>query len=167
MPVTVDVFDDRPLPRPEVLSAIIEAGATGTAVTLAAEPAMLSNIAFGNSSANTNLAAQNAVANQQALNEVGVSALGKAVAMIVQSGPLNTASVTELMTGDTVAEEIADLKAALTGLNPAIPNTNLFPIPLPPAPQTIYANAPLYLVYDNDHGAENLHWLVRDDPSGQ
>jgi hypothetical protein len=66
-----------------------------------------------------------------------------------------------------VAEEIADLKAALVGLNPPTPNSNAFPIPLPPAPQTIYANAPLYLVYDNDDGAENLHWRVQNDPSGQ
>ena len=167
MPVSVDVFEDVPFPVPASSNGIIEAGATGSAVSSGGEPAMLSNIAYGNSTANTNLSAQNAAANQQALNEVGVSALGKAVAMVIQASPLNAASANGLLSGDSVAEEVADLKAAIIGLNPTVPISRLFPIPLPPAPETIYANAPLYLVYDNDDGPENLHWRVQNDPSGQ
>jgi Killing trait len=83
------------------------------------QPAMLSNLAFSNLVNNVNLAQQNAVANQQAMNQLGVSVLGKAVNLITTLGPLEAASATHVLTGNTVAQDIADLKAAVQAFSPA------------------------------------------------
>ena len=97
----------------------VEAVAIGNLKSISEQPAMLSNLAYSNTVANTNLAAQNAVANQQALNELGVSVLGKTVNVVSNLGPLESKSAQEILTGNTVAEMIAELKAATANLNRA------------------------------------------------
>ncbi|MFK2892809.1 hypothetical protein ISS98_16825 [Dyella flagellata] len=47
---------------------------------------MLSNLAFSNLVANTNLSQQNAVANQQAMNEFGITVVAGAVDLIGNVG---------------------------------------------------------------------------------
>lgn len=64
-----------------------------------------------------NLAMQNAVANQQALNQLGMAILGKAVNVVSNLGPLEAKSAEEVLSGNTMAETIADLKAATANLN--------------------------------------------------
>ena len=77
------------------------------------QPAILSNLALANVIANVNLSQQNAIANQQALNELGISIVGKTVNLITNLGPLEAKSAEELLTGNSLAETIADLKATL------------------------------------------------------
>ncbi len=96
---------------------VVEAVAIGNLKAISEQPAMLSNLAYSNTVANTNLSAQNAVANQQALNELGVSILGKTVNVVSNLGPLEAKSAQEILTGNTMGELIADLKAATANLN--------------------------------------------------
>jgi 5-enolpyruvylshikimate-3-phosphate synthase len=101
---------------PSLNPLVVEAVAIGNLKSISEQPAMLSNLAYSNMVANTNLSAQNAVANQQALNELGVSILGKTVNVISNLGPLESKSASEIRTGNTVAEELIDLKAAVSSL---------------------------------------------------
>jgi 5-enolpyruvylshikimate-3-phosphate synthase len=96
---------------------VVEAVAIGNLKSISEQPAMLSNLAYSNTVMNTNLAAQNAVSNQQALNELGVSILGKTVNVVSNLGPLEAKSAQEILTGNTMGELIADLKAATANLN--------------------------------------------------
>jgi len=92
---------------------VIEAVAIGNLKSISEQPAMLSNLAYSNTVVNTNLSMQNAVANQQAVNELGVAIVGKVVNMLTTLGPLESKSASEILTGNAVAEELLDLKASV------------------------------------------------------
>ncbi|MCH6257817.1 RebB family R body protein [Puniceicoccaceae bacterium K14] len=77
------------------------------------QPAMLSNLAYSNTVSNTNLSHQNAVSNQQAMNELGISVVGKTVNKVADLGPLEARSAVDVLTNDEVAQTISDLKASL------------------------------------------------------
>ena len=77
------------------------------------QPAMLSNLAYSNTVANTNLSHQNAVSNQQAMNELGISIVGKTVNKVSDLGPLEARSAVDVLTDNALAEVIADLKGTL------------------------------------------------------
>jgi hypothetical protein len=100
-------------------AGVVEAVAIGNLKSISEQPAMLSNLAFSNTITNTNLSAQNAVANQQAINELGVSILGKTVNVVSNIGPLESKSAQEILTGNTMGELISNLKAATENLNAA------------------------------------------------
>ena len=84
--------------------------------SVAEQPAMLSNMMFGNLISNINLTQQNAASNQQAMNEVGRAVTGKVVNTILNLGPLEAMSALQILTGQMVAEELIDIKGAVTGL---------------------------------------------------
>ena len=96
---------------------VIEAVAIGNLKCISEQPAMLSNLAYSNTVANTNLSMQNAVANQQAMNELGVSVVGKAVNTVSNLGPLEARSAVDILTNNEVAQAIVDLKAAVTAFS--------------------------------------------------
>lgn len=77
------------------------------------QPAMLSNLAYSNTIANTNLSQQNAVANQQAMNELGISIVGKTVNKVSDLGPLEARSAVDVLTNNEVAQTLMDIKGAL------------------------------------------------------
>ena len=93
----------------EVISAV----AIGNLKSISEQPAMLSNLAFMNTAANTNLSQQNAVANQQAMNELGISIVAKASNTVSNLGPLEARSAVDILTNDELAQTIADLKATI------------------------------------------------------
>jgi hypothetical protein len=93
--------------------SIIQSIAIGNAKSIGEQPAMLSNLAYSNVVANTNLSQQNAVANQQAMNELGISIVGKTVNSLTNLGPLEARSAVDVLTGNSLAETIADLKATI------------------------------------------------------
>jgi hypothetical protein len=98
---------------------IRESIAVGNVKSVAEQPAMLSNLAYANLVSNINLAQQNAVSNQQAMNQLAIAVTGKIVNMLANLSPLEAASATELFTGDDLASQIADLKAAEQSPAPA------------------------------------------------
>ena len=97
---------------------ISESIAISNVKSVAEQPAMLSNLAFSNLVNNVNLSQQNAVSNQQAMNQLLITVTGKIVNMLANLSPLEAASVTELFTGDDAARELADLKAAESSATP-------------------------------------------------
>lgn len=102
---------------------IVESIAIGNAKAIGEQPAMLSNLAYANTVANTNLSQQNAVANQQAMNELGIAVTGKAVNIVANLGPLEARSATEILTNNELAQTIADLKATLSSFGNAADGT--------------------------------------------
>lgn len=75
--------------------------------------AVLSNLALSNLIVNMNLLQQNAISIQQAMNQVTMAVAAKAVNAIIMLSPVEAASIVKLNTGNDVAEQIADLKAAV------------------------------------------------------
>jgi hypothetical protein len=59
--------------------------AIGNLKSIAQSPAALSNLALANLINNVNLSQQNAVANQQAMNQLGIAITGKAVDVVSDS----------------------------------------------------------------------------------
>lgn len=93
---------------------ILESVAISGVTSIAGQPAMLSNLAFSNTLSNVNLSQENSVANQQALNEVGICVTGKQVQLLSSLDPLQSKSALEILTGNAMAEMISALKAATT-----------------------------------------------------
>lgn len=99
-------------------SDIVQSVAIGNLKAIAEQPAMISNLAYGNTVANTNLSQQNAVANQQAMNELGVAITGRTVARVGNLGPLEARSAVDVLTNDELAQTLADLKSTLQAFTP-------------------------------------------------
>ena len=95
---------------------IRESIAIANVKTVAEQPAILSNLSFANLLANVNLSQQNAVANQQAMNQVALTVTGKAVNRIADLSPMEAVAVVKLDTGNDLAQQISDLKAATAKL---------------------------------------------------
>ncbi|NQZ57605.1 MAG: RebB family R body protein [Lentisphaeraceae bacterium] len=64
---------------PALPDDIVSGVAIANLKSISEQPAMLSNLAYSNIVSTINLSHQNAVSNQQSLNELGVTVLGKAV----------------------------------------------------------------------------------------
>lgn len=92
---------------------IVQSIAISNAKSVAEQPAILANLALANLIANTNLAQQNAVSNQQAMNELGIAVVGKTVNSISNLSPLEARSAVDVLTNNELAQSIADLKATL------------------------------------------------------
>ena len=101
---------------PILPDGVVEAVAIGNLKSISEQPAMLSNLAYSNTVVNTNLSMQNAVSNQQSLNELGIAVLGKTVNLVTNLQPSEARAIVEVLTGDEVAQEISDLKAAVAPL---------------------------------------------------
>lgn len=97
--------------------------------SVAGQPSMLSNLAFSNALDNINNSQQNTVANQQSLNQIGLSVLGKAANLISNLTPMEAVAVIKLDTGNDIAEQISDLKAATSSLTASSSNIRHVNIP--------------------------------------
>lgn len=94
-------------------SDIVQSVAIGNLKAIAEQPAMISNLTYGNTVANNNLSQQNAVANQQAMNELGVAITGRTAARIGNLGPLEARSAVDVLTNNELAQTLADLKSTV------------------------------------------------------
>jgi|GEM_PF-2163447 len=86
--------------------------------SVAGQPASLANLTYANTIANVNLSQQNTLANQQAINQVGLATLAKAVDLVADLSPMEAVATVKLDTGNDIAEQLADLKAVLNGFSP-------------------------------------------------
>ena len=91
-------------------SDIVQSVAIGNLKAISEQPAMLSNLAYSNTVATTNLSQQNAVANQQSMNELGVAVTGSTVSKVQNLGPLEARSAVDILTNDELAQTIADFQ---------------------------------------------------------
>ncbi|UPG95834.1 RebB family R body protein [Luteibacter aegosomatissinici] len=92
---------------------IVTAVATGNLKAIAEQPALLSNLAYSNVVSTNNLGRQNAVANQQAGNEITLPLVAKAVSTVSDPGPLAARSAVDVLTNNELADSIADLKSVI------------------------------------------------------
>jgi hypothetical protein len=92
---------------------IRESIAIANVKSVAEQPSMLSNLAYANLIQNDNLSQQNAVSNQQAMNQLQTTVTGKAVNLISNLTPMEAVAVDKIDTGNDIAEQISDLKAAI------------------------------------------------------
>lgn len=95
----------------EVISSV----AIGNLKAISEQPAMLSNLVYSNVVSTNNLGQQNAVANQQAINELGISVVAKGSNTVSNLDPLTARSSVDIMTNNEMAQTIADLKSVLQG----------------------------------------------------
>ncbi len=117
-----------PLPLSSALpDDIREAIAIGNVKSVAEQSSMLSNLAYANLISNTNLAQQNAVSNQQGLNQLGVTVTGKSVNLVANLSPMEAVAAVKLDTGNDVAEQLADIKGTVQAFSTT-------PVTPPPAP---------------------------------
>ena len=99
-----------PQSPPDGLVETISVVAIGNLKAIGEQPAMLSNLAYSNTVATTNLSQQNAVANQQAMNELGVAVVGKTVDVLSKLEPRATG---ESADARALADQIAELRAVI------------------------------------------------------
>lgn len=92
---------------------VTSAVAVGNLKAISEQPAMLSNLAYANVVSTNNLGQQNAVANQQAIGELGIQLVAKATNTIGTIGPMEARSAVDVLTNNELAQSIADLKAAV------------------------------------------------------
>ena len=92
---------------------IRESIAIGNVKSVAEQSSMLSNLAYANLISNVNLSQQNAVSNQQAMNQLGLTVTGKIVNLVANLSPMEAVAVVKMDTGNDIAEQMADLSASL------------------------------------------------------
>ncbi|MCM8528976.1 MAG: hypothetical protein NE327_20805 [Lentisphaeraceae bacterium] len=78
---------------------------------------MISDLAMSNAISNMNASQQNALSNQQNLNQVNMSVTAKSSGAISRLSPLEARSSVDVLTNNELAQAIADLKASIKGLS--------------------------------------------------
>lgn len=92
---------------------IRESVAVANFKNIAEQAAMLSNLAFSNLINNTNLSQQNAVSNQQSMNQLNLTLTSKAINRISNLSPTEANATAKLTTGNDLASQLAELVATL------------------------------------------------------
>lgn len=77
--------------------------------SVAEQPALLSNLAFGNLVANVNLSQQNAVAHQQAMTQLMASVVSKAVNQISNLSPQESLAINKLNYANDLGKALAEM----------------------------------------------------------
>ncbi|HEV2913202.1 MAG TPA: RebB family R body protein [Pyrinomonadaceae bacterium] len=98
---------------------IRESIAIGNVKSVAEQPSMLSNLAYANLISNVNLSQQNAVSNQQAMNQLGITVTGKVVNLVANLSPMEAVAVVKMDTGNDIAEQLSDIKGTLAAFTPS------------------------------------------------
>ena len=92
---------------------IRESIAIGNVKSVAEQSSMLSNLAYANLISNVNLSQQNAVSNQQAMNQLGLTVTGKVVNLVANLSPMEAVAVVKMDTGNDIAQQLSDIKGTL------------------------------------------------------
>jgi hypothetical protein len=151
--------------NPDDNNAIIESVADSS-IAVAAQPSAISNLQFSNVVSGQDIRAKNAILNQQMIGQLSISIAGKTIQKIQADDPLLMKSAQEVLTGNTLSEPIASVKAPIVGppLPPdVVPIKTVMPNPIP-AGVDVYVEIPLYLAYDNEDGTENFTYTIKDVP---
>lgn len=99
------------MPESALPSDIREAVAIGNVKSIADQPSLLANMTYSNTATNVNLSQQNAVTQQQSMNQLTTAVAGKMVNLISNISPMEAVAVLKLTSGNELAGDIADLKA--------------------------------------------------------
>jgi len=98
------------MPLPE---EVIQSVSSTNFKSLGDGPSFYHNLAMSNAVNQQNLAAQNSIAQQQALGTVLTAAVGKIVKALTEADAEEAVSLNKLMSGDDVAQKISSLIGAL------------------------------------------------------
>jgi hypothetical protein len=98
--------------NPQAVDAITIGNVKTIAETLAAANANLGQMAAHS----LGLAMQNSVAQQQALNQISNAVVTQAVNMLLNLDPLEAVGAAKVLTGNDVAQQIAQLAAAVSSV---------------------------------------------------
>jgi len=99
------------MPESALPNDIREAVAIGNVKSIADQPSLLANMTYSNTASNVNLSQQNAVTQQQSMNQLTTAVAGKMVNLISNISPMEAVAVLKLTSGNELAGDIADLKA--------------------------------------------------------
>lgn len=103
-------------------SDLIEAIASSTAISVGEQPAILANLALANQIANTNLAQQNAISNQQAMFQLELTIVSKCVELIANISPASATATQQLAAFQKVMEMFSQLsKSSINGPSTVTP----------------------------------------------
>jgi hypothetical protein len=91
---------------------LIEAIADSTAISVGEQPAILSNLALANLIANTNLAQQNAISNQQAMFQLEMTIVSKCVEVIANINPSNSQATQQLAAMQQIMDTLKHMQTA-------------------------------------------------------
>ena len=88
---------------------LIDAIASSTAMAVGEQPAILANLALANQIANTNLAQQNAISNQQAMFHLELTTVSKCVEMIASINPTSGGATQQIEAFQKIMEMFAQM----------------------------------------------------------
>jgi hypothetical protein len=100
---------------PDLIAAI----ASSTAMSVGEQPAILANLALANQIANTNLAQQNAISNQQAMFHLELTIVSKCVELIASINPTSATASQQLEAFQKVMEAFSNLSKSSINSPPA------------------------------------------------
>ncbi|HBB88618.1 MAG TPA: R body protein [Blastocatellia bacterium] len=92
---------------------IRESVAIGNLKSVAEQSSLLSNLTYADLLINDNLSQQNAVSNQQGMNQLGITVAGKVDKLVASLNPLEATALAKLDTGNDISEQLADIKGTL------------------------------------------------------
>lgn len=95
----------------DISNQLIEAIADSTAISVGEQPAILSNLALANMIANTNLAQQNAISNQQAMFQLEMTIVSKCVEVIANINPANSSASQQLAAMQELVATLRQMQA--------------------------------------------------------
>jgi len=101
---------------PALPNDIRESIAIANVKSVAEQPAMLSNLTFANLTASNNLSQQNAVSNQQAMSQLGLTATGKVINRVSNLGSEEAVALLKIDSGNETASMIAELRSVTAGM---------------------------------------------------
>lgn len=90
---------------------LIEAIADSTAISVGEQPAILANLALANLIANTNLAQQNAISNQQAMFQLEMTIVSKCVEVIANINPSSAHAAGQMQAMQLLIEMVKQMQA--------------------------------------------------------
>ena len=102
-------------------SDLIEAIASSTAISVGEQPAILANLALANQIANTNLAQQNAISNQQAMFQLELTIVSKCVELIANITPASSTAAQQLAAFQQVMQMFSQLSQSSINGPPVTP----------------------------------------------
>ena len=82
--------------------------------SIAEQPAMLINLNYANLINNVNLTQENAVSNQQSINQLALTITAKAVNRISNLNPAEANTMHKIVNGDDLAKLLNELKTKIT-----------------------------------------------------
>ena len=104
------------MPNGDIPNNLIEAIANSTAMSVGEQPAILANLALANQIANTNIAQQNALSNQQAMFHLELTIVSKCVEMIASINPAGGSATQQLAAFQAIMEMFAKMNPAHTAV---------------------------------------------------